>query len=306
MKKITRLFNNLTDRQVLYLLVVIVVISSVWSAILNLTSPQPDFQAWGEGWLQNFSTEMMGAISTYFLFTLIIGKREEKERLFIQLRSKDSATASNALNELQIKVWLYDGSLQGADLEGVTLPAASLRHANLAGSSLKYANLENADLMSANLSGANLWNAGLAGANLEDALLTSAWLHNALLQEASLRKAVLFKADLTQANLTNADLRFANLNSAFLQKANLEGTALQHTNLVSANMRQAILKGADLYYADLRDTLLEEAKFDERTTLPDGTQWEPDTDMTRFTNPYHLNFWQCPTSRNPVDISGLI
>lgn len=78
MQKVMRRVNNFTDRQVLYLLVVVVLFASDWSVFLNLTSGQPNFQAWGEDWLQNFSAEMTGAISTFWLFSLVIGNRQDK------------------------------------------------------------------------------------------------------------------------------------------------------------------------------------------------------------------------------------
>ena len=46
------------------------------------------------------------------------------------------------------------------------------------------------------------------------------------------------------------------------------------------------LQGADLLGANLQG-----ARFDY-TTLPDGTKWIPDTDMTRFTDPDHPDFWR--------------
>jgi len=37
---------------------------------------------------------------------------------------------------------------------------------------------------------------------------------------------------------------------------------------------------------------LERAKLAEHTTLPDGTRWKPDTDLARFTDPDHPDFWR--------------
>lgn len=90
--------------------------------------------------------------------------------------------------------------------------------------------------------------------------------------------------------LKGADLRFANLTGAYLAGANFEGTKL---------------RGARLVGADLTD-----ARFNEQTILPDSNWlgkdangnsifdkfWIPDTDMTRYTNPNHPDFWQPDTN----------
>ncbi len=271
MQRVMQRVNNLTDRQVLYLLVVVVLVTSSWSAILNLTSGQPDFQAWGEGWLQNFSTEMTGAISTFWLFSLVIGNRQDKKRLIIQMRSKDNATALQAVEELrEMSDWLQDDSLQGA----------YLGRANLANASLGRANLQGADLRNANLAGAYLRHASLAGANLE----------RANLKGARLRAAKLDSGYLWAANLANASLG----------RANLKGANLEFANLAGANLEHATLKGASLEFANLKGANLVHTKFDETTTLPDKTNWTPDTDMTRFTDPNHPDFWRSDSKYSPA------
>ena len=76
-------------------------------------------------------------------------------------------------------------------------------------------------------------------------------------------------------------LRDGSLQRAFLAMANLEGTDLYEANLQGAVLARANLEGAHLEGAFLSDY----------TTLPDGTKWTPDTDMTRFTDPKHPDFW---------------
>jgi len=51
-----------------------------------------------------------------------------------------------------------------------------------------------------------------------------------------------------------------------------------------------------LYVSNLQGATLDGATFDQTTTLPDKTLWTPDTDMTRFTDPDHPQFWR---SENP-------
>jgi uncharacterized protein YjbI with pentapeptide repeats len=54
-----------------------------------------------------------------------------------------------------------------------------------------------------------------------------------------------------------------------------------------ANLGEVNLGGANLQGA-----ILKRANLDEFTILPDGTKWTPDTDMARFTDPDHPDFWR--------------
>lgn len=112
-------------------------------------------------------------------------------------------------------------------------------------------------LTDGSLQGANLWAAKLAGANL-------------------------YCARLQEANLAGANMKGANLHTAKLQEAFLNSTDLQGASLWNANFQGAYLGNAQL----------ENARLDGTTTLPDGTKWTPDTDMARFTDPGHPEFWQ--------------
>lgn len=214
---------------VLLVLIVVALASSLWAV-------------WRTGdWEElalNFGTEMAGAVVTYLLLELVIGRRQEseakkKERqakkadLIAQMGSNVKDVAIAAAEELQRHGWLYDGSLQGA----------SLSRANLQGANLVWAKLQGARLVGANLQGASLFRVDLQGARL----------HVANLQGASL----------IWADLQGADLSGANLQGAYLVGANLQG--------------------ADLY---------------EDTTLPDGTTWTPGTNMARFTDSTHPDFWR--------------
>jgi hypothetical protein len=100
---------------------------------------------------------------------------------------------------------------------------------------------------------------------------------------------------LVGANLQGAFLGGANLQRAFLGGANLEGARLGGANLEGAYLAQANLEGAFLGGANLEGAVLaganlQGAKFSDYTTLPDGTKWAPDTDMTRFTDRKHPDF----------------
>ena len=100
---------------------------------------------------------------------------------------------------------------------------------------------------------------------------------NDLLRGADLVFADLEGANLGSTNLKRANLWNANLTGVYLKRANLEGADLRESNLEGANLGRANLEGSD---------------FNDLILLPDGTKWAPDTDMKRFTDPNHPDFWQ--------------
>jgi uncharacterized protein YjbI with pentapeptide repeats len=108
------------------------------------------------------------------------------------------------------------------------------------------------------------------------------------------------EANLMGADLQEASLLAANLHGAYLTGANLHGTDLLYANLQEAHLRGANLQGADLRGANLQETDLRAVKFDENTVLPDKTKWSPDTDMARFTDPKHPDFWRSGYRTSPA------
>lgn len=95
------------------------------------------------------------------------------------------------------------------------------------------------------------------------------------------------------------------LDDGSLQGAYLVGADLREAILVGADLEGACLVGADLRgvflaYANLRGARLKAARFDDGTTLPDRTKWMPGTDMARFTNPAHPEFWRSDYPLSPA------
>ncbi len=209
--------RNLGARTVLWILIISSVITTVLSALLQVAHGGQSFGEWLGGWLQNFSTGLVGTAMTFILIDMILRGREKqeaeeheiqsrKDRLTRELRSEINDVARRAAEELRGLGWLTDGTLSGARL------------------------------------------------------------HSANLQGADLREANLQRADLYAANLQGADLRGAVLRKAYLGLANLRGAYLSR------------------------------AKFDEDTVLPDGTRWTHDSDLVRFVDANHPDFW-VPTRR---------
>lgn len=119
----------------------------------------------------------------------------------------------------------------------------------------------------------------LRGSDMAGAYLRYAQLDGADLEGSDFTGAYLFGANLVGAKLTNVNFTGANLIGANLAGAILDG----------ANFSEAHLIGANLLGTDFNAVHLVGAK------LPDKTGWTDNTDMTRFTNPNHPDFWQ------PVD-----
>jgi hypothetical protein len=256
---VIRRLQNINNWTVFYILVFVTLATSIASAIVNIEGAD---SLWWSGLLQNFSTEMMGAIATFGLFELVVGVRNEKQKLIIQMRSNNKADVNNAVEQLRAEGWLEDGSLKKANLREVNLESERLMNANLEGTYLNRANLQDAEINEANLEGAKLWG----------------------------------------RNLQNVSLWLTNLKGANLAGSNLQGAKLGGANLQGAWLNDVILRGVHLREANLEGARLKNAKFDEKTVLPDAEiinndafnptfdkYWTPDTDMRRYTDPNHVD-----------------
>lgn len=202
-------------------------------------------------------------------------------RTGMALRRMTDENGSDSRRIAEILTYIRDtGLLVG---ERGLLAGANLTKIVLSETDLSGANLENANLDEANLKGTNLTHAKLNGVKLR-----GAELGGANLSEANMQEARLWKAKLQGAKLEAAMLQEANLAHAELQKANLHLARLQKTNLT-----QARLQGVRLLEANLQGANLTNTEFDKETVLPDGTRYVPnETDMSRYTNPSHSDFWQ--------------
>lgn len=142
--------------------------------------------------------------------------------------------------------------------------------------------------------GARGW---LTDGSLKGATLALANLQGANLGSTNLQETDLYGSNLAEANLAGINLQGATLVASELQRADLMGASLLRANLRLANLEgtylvAAELQGADLWIANLKGAELSYAKFDEQTVLPDGAYWTPNTDLDRFTDPDHPNFWR--------------
>lgn len=136
-------------------------------------------------------------------------------------------------------------------------------------------------------------------------------------------ECLLARKKMARANLENAYLYGANLERVNFYKTNLSKADLSMSNLYRAYLHRANLSNASVYGTDFRGTVLwmcnlrnvkhiDQAQFDEGTVLPDARplydaegniqydayhrvlfdrHWTPETDMTRYTNPAHRDYW---------------
>ncbi|MEL7236777.1 MAG: pentapeptide repeat-containing protein, partial [Chloroflexota bacterium] len=146
----------------------------------------------------------------------------------------------------------------------------------------------------------NWWMVDLSDARLSNSIFTECFME---------------ESDLQNADLTNADFSRSGMYCAKLQGATLNGTCFQGTDLHAADLRGVTLadvdlRGAELTICSMEGATLENVLFDENTVLPDARilpqdviratgkrfdrYWTPDTDMTRYTDPEHSQFWQPP------------
>ncbi len=233
------------------------------------------------GYATNLYTEILSIIVTVFILNLLAERREEvreeqklKAQLVRDAGSQSNEAALKAITELQQREWLEDesGLLKGENLAGAKLQGANLLRANLQNTNLFGANLQDTDLFQANLQGANIQFSRLPNADLRGANLQTARLFHVNLQDANLGLA----------RLQGADLRFANLQRVVLFGANLQGV--------------------NLFNAKLQNAILEHTTFDENTILPDESKWTPGTDLTRFTDSDHPDFWSLDVSPSIIDL----
>jgi uncharacterized protein YjbI with pentapeptide repeats len=263
-----------------------------------------------DGYWMNLFSEGLGIAITILVIDRLNEYRAEqryKQDLIRHAGSISNDIAVDAIEQLRKAGWLTgtDGVLKGAFLLQANLEKARMSKANLQDVSLILANLQNADLSGANLQNADLLAANLHSAWLWETNLQSAQLNNTNLQSAQLRNTNLQSAHLYEANLQLAHMRGANLQAAVFYKANLQAADLVGANLQAADLRTANLQSVNLALTDLTHVLLTDAKFDEKTVLPDSEYqgddtegnslydkyWTPTTDMTRYTNLNHPDYW---------------
>ncbi|MBZ0284266.1 MAG: pentapeptide repeat-containing protein [Anaerolineae bacterium] len=276
--KLTRI-AQLNNRAVMLILLIMAIVASSVSLLVNVFTGDTSFAGWSESWLQNFSTEMFGAFLTFILIEIIVGgrqRRTEQEEDRVK-RQAELIVAFKAASRIEDRQAIADQM----NTSGV-LPGADLRDLNLRNLNLRGANLQNANLEGAILTGVKLNKANLRGANLQNASLVDV--------DGSV-------ADFRGTNLQNAILQYSSFYAANLEKAKLWGATLRSVNLEHANLRAVVLRCTVLIRVDLSNARLEnvDLKYTVQASdvrLPDGSDTDNATDLSVFCNARHPYYRQ--------------
>lgn len=158
------------------------------------------------------------------------------------------------------------------------------RRTNIANIGFSKAILNHAKMRFVEASNTHFENAELAGADLTKAHLHGAKMQYAKLNTTATKPTLLIRADFTGATLTNIQAIGADFTRAILIGADLQEAVLLQATLIDADLREAHFEGAKLTGAKLLGAKgIESAHFNTETILPDGTPWDIDTDMKKYT-----------------------
>lgn len=269
MQKIRAIIDRIGDLITVQRVGILFLVLSVLMAVLGYNSQHPEgFDAglFLADFYANASTELASIAFTALLIDTLTRRRDtrrqernDREQLIRKLGSKVNEAARQAAEELRAHGWLVDGTLQHADLRAANLENADFYMADVQGANFEWASLIKASLKKSNFVGANLSHCKAWGAKC-------------------------YKADMRGVNFTNARIYRIDFTKTDLHQAIFKGANIEGANFTEANLRDAVF--ADAIF------ITQNAKPDTVTTLPDGSHWTPETDMTRFTNPSHPAFWQ--------------
>ena len=214
----------------------------------------------------NAYTELLSIIVTVVVVDRLATRRAEQQRkaeLIAQMASKNNAVAVGAATLMKHLGWGFceDDSLNHIDLVGANLEQTSFVDVNLKGAYLSWAYLSQTSFERANLENAD-------------------FIH------AILKKASFGNANLEGTQFAHSNLEGTSFINASLERANLSGANLKEAKLMMANLKEANLSNTNLEGANLSS-----AKLNEQTILPDDLYWTPETDMRKYTDPNHPEFW---------------
>ena len=207
------------------------------------------------------------------------------DRLWQEIRCSDVDLSYAILRCANMqRTFLEPANLTGADMTGADFTGARIAACELNGAILNSANLSKCHILSCDFSGAKM-----QGINLSRTECVYSRFTNSEMSGANLKNFVIGdRDDDIDDSWDNVDLSEADLCGAILP-----GLSFRNANLTGAIFKDADLSGADLSHTDLMDTdftdaelkcaKFDGAKFRYGTILPDGSYWDDDTDMTRFT-----------------------
>ncbi|MEO0562267.1 MAG: hypothetical protein AAF125_09135 [Chloroflexota bacterium] len=125
------------------ILITLLLVAFITGGLAAFENGQLDWR----GLMINLSTEVIGAVITYFVIDRIINQNEDEEklktRLIREMENPDNGLTVRAVQELRTRGWLQDGSLYGWFLQRNNMDNLDLRDADLAGFGLYRSSLRN-------------------------------------------------------------------------------------------------------------------------------------------------------------------
>lgn len=122
----------------------------------------------------------------------------------------------------------------------------------------------------------------------------------------NLKGAKFLAADLSRTWWIGAHFEKASLSETKFNEASFTFCFFNDTDCWRVDFENAVIASCVFRGANLIDANMCGARFDEGTILPDGKPWTPDTDMTRFTDPDHPQFWRSDDSASPACHGGAL
>ena len=224
---------------------------------------------WFKGFLLNISTELFGAALIYVLID-VIKESQEKEKNALQevtrkLISRHPALVSDAIQQI-----LFNEKLKNKLFSQENIPFTHMMLDNQSfpkSFSFPKIDISHSEFRQAILKGVTFVNTIMHGVNFE-------------------------QADLASACLKNCDLQASIFDNADLSHADLSGCKLEHVDFTEANLTNANLTNAIITdTTQLTGAKLPSFEEDERGFVKEGSIWQKHTDMKRFTDPNHPNYY---------------
>lgn len=217
------------------------------------------------GFLLNLGTELIGAALLYIILDVVIGRVEaveseqqaeqaRQQQLREEMSSRVPDVAKRAAEQLRQSDAWFDGSLRGI-------------------------RLDRSDFSGANLAYASMREAQVSEVNFTETILTRVDFKESTFESCNFKRA-----QLTGTFFRRSQMPRCNFSQAKCQDADFRGCILRHTDFSRALALGADFRGADLSGATLRGMeISDKTRFDDATTLPDGTPYRPGLDMTLYT-----------------------
>ena len=252
-------------RNIIGIVGLLILAAAIFLSYRHFVVSHKDFNEFAKDYYANLSSELFGIAITILLIDYLYEQKEKesnKARLLRELASEDKGFTSRALREIRSLGYLYDGTLNGADLSGANL--CDLDFAN--------ANLRNVNFTGAQLNKAIFTNSDLTGANLNYAELRDAKLENCKLTNVQMKKCNLYGAIMNNSAIENVDLMTSNLEACELIDVSIINVKLEDANIRVANLTRTRIANSNFLRADVSSLNARSAVF-ERCDFKDLSGW---------------------------------